>query len=467
MYLGIDKHDSNCVAAIDSNGVSVTYGELCQYVKKLKSFLTERSVVFLLCENSVGALCAYLACIESKAIPLILSSKIDKQILEELIIKYKPRYLWVEEERSYNVTFKVINVFLGYKLLQTSNSIYDVHKDLALLLSTSGSTGSPKLVRHNYNNLIKSAQNVAKFFEITKSDRALADLPIFYTMGHSVICSHLYAGATVLLTSLSMLSKEFWKFFVKYKVTTFTGVPYSYEILKRLDFTSKTWPCLKVLTQGGGKLNDKLYIEFAEYAQRNNIKFIPTFGQTECTARMAYLPYQYALTKIGSIGNAIPEGKLSLIGDDGNKIEKCNVQGELVYEGPNVTMGYAENIEDLIKGDEWKGKTFTGDIARFDADNCYYIVGRKKRFLKLYGLRVSLDQCEKIIKNEYGIECVCAGNDKKMLIFIENDIDKNSIKRLLSIKTGIVVTAFEVVLLPILPRNEYGKIKYKELEQRS
>ena len=466
MYLELDKHNQYQVAAIDSDGCSITYKKLCENIKRAGNILLPRSIVFLLCENSVGAVNAYLSCIENKVVPLILSVKTDKLLLKNLMEIYKPAYLWLPSKIGSKFSGDVLLECYGYSLIKTQNKIYPIFEDLAMLLSTSGSTGSPKLVRHSYKNLISNAKNVAKFFEINSSDRPLVDLPIFYTMGHSVICSHLYAGATLFLTSLSLLDKKFWDFFEQNRITTFTGVPYSYEILKRLKFTEKKWPFLKILTQGGGKLRENLYIEFAEYALKNNIKFIPTFGQTECTARMAYLSPDKALKKISSIGNAIPEGKMFLFDSDEKIITDNNIEGELGYKGPNVTLGYAENIEDLRKGDEWNGKILTGDIAIRDDDDCYYIIGRKKRFLKLFGYRVSLDQCEKLIKNEFNIECVCVGDDAVMLVYVEEDIDLNMIKRYLSEKTGIVITAFKVIKIPNIPRNEYGKIEYSKLNER-
>lgn len=471
MYLNIDKHSKNSLAAIDSDGNQVSYGELCNIVISYKRILQNRSVVFLLCENSVGALCAYMACIENRCVPLIISSKIDRDLLNSLISIYMPTYLWMPCRLDLNVDIqcecKLIDSNYGYDLFQTGYKQYKIYKELALLLSTSGSTGSPKLVRHSYYNLDASAKNVAKFFKISSTDRALADLPMFYTMGHSVITSHLYAGATLLLTSLSILSKEFWEFFSENNITTFTGVPYSYQLLQRLKFTHKKWPSLKILTQGGGKMSEKLYREFSEYAAKNNILFIPTFGQTECTARMAYLNPSKSLYKVGCIGNAIPEGRLFLVDVNGEKIYNQDIEGELGYSGPNVTLGYAQRKEDLLKGDEWKGSILTGDIAICDSDGDYYIVGRKKRFLKLYGYRVSLDQCEKLIKNEFNIDCVCVGNDERMIIYLENNQFLKDVAKFLSKKTGIVVTAFKVVLLDCIPRNEYGKIIYKDLEKRS
>ena len=142
------------------------------------------------------------------------------------------------------------------------------------------------------------------------------------------------------------------------------------------------------------------------------------------------------------------------------------MEGELRYEGPNVTMGYGTCVEDLAKGDEFCGVYETGDLAKKDADGYFYIVGRKKRFLKLFGLRVSLDQSEKIISENFGgIECACTGDDNQMLIYITQEDKKDEVKQLISEKTGLMAKFFDVRVIEAIPRFESGKINYKALGQ--
>jgi acyl-CoA synthetase (AMP-forming)/AMP-acid ligase II len=207
-----------------------------------------------------------------------------------------------------------------------------------------------------------------------------------------------------------------------------------------------------------------LFEAFANYAEEKGKRFFATFGTTETSARLAFLPPECATTHIGSIGRAIPEGKLILVDDNGQEITEADVEGELRYEGPNVTMGYGTCIENLKKGDEFCGVYETGDIAKMDADGFFYIVGRKKRFLKLYGLRVSLDQSEKIISEHFGIDCACTGDDTKMRIYITKPELKDEVKLLISDKTGLKSTSFEVIQRESIPRFESGKINYRALD---
>ncbi|MGN0394750.1 MAG: AMP-binding protein, partial [Coprococcus sp.] len=278
--------------------------------------------------------------------------------------------------------------------------------------------------------------------------------------------SHVLAGATVLLTTSTIVSKEFWDFMKTNKATSFGGVPYTYEMLKRVRFFKMDLPDLRYMTQAGGKLAPELHKEFAEYAMNKNKKFIVMYGQTEATARMAYLPADKALAKYGSMGIAIPGGRFDLVDVNGNIITEPDIVGELVYEGDNVTLGYAECGEDLIKPDERHGRLETGDMAKMDADGFFFIVGRKKRFLKLFGNRINLDEIDRIIKKEYpDVDCASSGTDEMMNIYITDAAYTDKVAALIEERTHINNRAFQVLVIDKIPRNEAGKTLYKELPQ--
>ena len=223
-------------------------------------------------------------------------------------------------------------------------------------------------------------------------------------------------------------------------------------------------PHLTTLSEGGGKLTDVMFTNVAEYCRGAGKRFVASFGTTETSARMAMLESEMALEKQGSIGKAIPEGELVLFDAEGNEIAEVEAEGELGYRGPNVTMGYAQKIEDLAQGDVFGGLYRTGDVARRDADGYYYIVGRMSRFLKMLGYRVSLDQCENLIRDKFKMDCACGGTDAKMKIFILNDELSKEVKQFISEKTGIYSSMFEIIAVNEIPRNATGKILYKQLE---
>lgn len=463
MLFDIDKKPVSAVAAIDDSGGQLTYGELVEFCNLLTTSLPKRELVFCLCENKVGSLAGFMALYDNKDVCLLINAAIDLGLLDNLRETYHPSYYWMPESKGDNYCFESVLHYKDYVLCKTSEKAPEMHPKLSLLMTTSGTTGSPKLVRHKYGNVESNAKNVAKAFGWTPYERGIIDLPMQYTMGLNVICSHLYVGATVLLIAANLMNPKYWKFVKEQKGTNFTGVPFSYEILNRLRFFRMDLPYLTTLAEGGGKMSDTLFVAFANYAEENGKRFFATFGTTETTARLAYLSPEKAIHKCGSIGKAIPEGNLYLVDEDGNPIYEPNTEGELVYEGPNVTMGYAMCIEDLTNDDEFCGVYHTGDIAKMDVDGCLYIVGRMKRFLKLFGLRVSLDQSERIISDHFGIECACTGDDLKMKIYISKAELKEEVKKFISQKTGLLSNLFEVNCIEAIPRFESGKINYKRL----
>jgi len=463
VFLDIDEREKNAIAGVDSDGAFITYGELSSFARDFE--VAPRTIVFCLCENDIGALAGFFALIENKAVPLLLSEKMNSDMLTHLLDIYTPAYIWCRISIADYFDYSCVSEAYGYKLLKTNNDPYPLYDDLAMLLTTSGSTGSPKLVRHSYKNISENPKNVARFFQITSDCRAMADLPIHYTMGLSVICSHISAGAQVLLTSISLVDAAYWDFFKEYKPTTFTGVPYSYEVLNKLRFTRNEHPELRIITQGGGKLSEELYLTFANYALETGKKFIPTFGMTECTARMAGLPPELALEKVCAIGCAIPGGRLFLVDDSGSEVVQNEATGEMGFEGPGVTLGYAQCRDDLQMGDERNGRILTGDLAKRDSSGVYFIVGRKSRFLKLLGYRVNLDECEKLIRSEFSSECACTGDDENMIIYVEEQGIADEVSVFLSKKTGIGKPAFTVKEVSALPRSPAGKVLYSELSK--
>ena len=462
MILDLQNIDPQSIAAIDSNGDELTYADISLLSQQISTNIPKRALCFLLVENNIGGIAWTMGMLESsKLVPLILNVKTEGSLYQQLLDTYKPSYICAPNNVTQQGEF--IDSQFGYQLRKVSDNHCVLHPELSHLLPTSGSTGSPKLVRHKYENIEAAGLNISNFFELKETDRPLMVLPLYYTMGLSMVFSHLRVGATILITGLSMTDINFWKFFKEQQATSFTGVPYSFQILNLMRFFRMDLPHLELLTQGGGKMPTDLNIKFAEYCRDKGKRWIATYGQSECTARMAYLPAKWALDKVGSIGIAVPNGELSLIDTDGQLITTPHTECEMCYRGKNVTMGYAREQADLALGDERNGYIRTGDLAYFDEDGCYYIVGRMGRFLKLFGMRVGLDECEQIIQTGYGIECACVGTDEKMIVYITNADKQNNVKDILVQKTHIVATSFEVRIIADIPKNEAGKKLYSKL----
>jgi acyl-coenzyme A synthetase/AMP-(fatty) acid ligase len=451
------------IAVKTDKGEELSYVQLYDEINFFSDYVSKGSLVFCLCENVLGCVIGYLSFIIHKVPVVMLDGNKTSDIIFELIDRYQPNYIWVSDERKDIIGIhKVLYKRYGFSLVVLDCNKRCVNSELALLLTTSGSTGSPKLVRLSYENIQANAESIAAYLQLSADERPITSLPMHYSYGLSVINSHFISGATILLTDKSIAQKEFWDFAREQRATSMAGVPYTYEMLKRLRFFRMSLPDMKVLTQAGGKLSSNLVKEYLDNAKLSDKKFVVMYGQTEATARMSYLPFESASDKAGSIGIAIPGGTFGLIDDSGCEITESDKDGELIYSGKNVSLGYADCKEDLIKGDENNGKLYTGDIARRDADGFYYITGRKKRFIKVYGNRVSLDAAEQIVK-VVTASCACVGIDDKMLIYITDSTKSDQIRNLLSEKTGLNSRAFEVRVIEEIPKNTSGKVLYSNL----
>ncbi len=440
------------------------YRELGACVEQMRLVLEPRTLVCCLANNSIGSIAGYLALMEAKAVPMLLDADIDPALLQGLISHYEPRYLWKPKGFLPAGLDKAVALFtLGdYELVTYASPVVPLHPDLGLLLSTSGSTGSPKLVRLSYRNVWANAASIADCLGLTCDERPITTLPAHYSYGLSVINSHVHVGATILVTNKSVMQREFWTFAKSARASSIAGVPYTYEMLRRLRFFSMELPDLRTMTQAGGKFARDRIDEFVKFAKKQQKVFVVMYGQTEATARMSYLPFDKAEEKLGSVGVAIPGGEFFLLDDAGQPIVEAGVTGNLFYRGPNVSMGYAECAQDLSLGDVRRGVLDTGDLASRDEDGFYFLQGRTSRFVKVFGNRIGLDEVESLAK-QVTPDCACTGVDDLISVFVTEEGLREPMRAFLADKTGLNRRAFEVWLLQSIPKNSSGKIQYGSL----
>lgn len=463
----LDRYKDN-IAVISDKGEKLSYHELDCESRKFNLAIPKTGLLFCLCENRIGSLVGYVSCLDNHIPIVLLDGSKDYSVIKNLVDLYQPEYIWAATGKLSDVGGETIYSYASFSLQRMH---YDeefekpeINPELALCLTTSGSTGSPKFVRLSEKNVLSNAESIAEYLQIDENERPVTTLPSYYSYGVSVINSHLIKGATILLTEGTVAQREFWSFMKDNNATSIAGVPYTYEMLKMLRFFRMDLPHLKTMTQAGGKLNKDIAKEYIEFAHSKGKRFFVMYGQTEATARMSYLPFDKALEKYASIGVAIPRGEFSLIDVSGKQIAESDVDGELVYKGPNVSLGYAECRADLAKGDENHGELHTGDVARRDSDGFYYITGRLKRFVKVWGNRCNLDAVEQIVK-AITTNCACVGVDDKITVFVtENGLDEHIVK-LLTEKTGLNSKAFEVRTIDNILKSSSGKILYADLQK--
>jgi acyl-CoA synthetase (AMP-forming)/AMP-acid ligase II len=434
--------------ALVTADAELSYRDLAARVAKTAARLGgQRRLVLLVGGNTIDSVIVYLAALASGH-PLLLAPGDQPVTIDALIAAYDP-----------DIVVRVHGVGERPRVgIEERRAIaaHDLHPDLALLLSTSGSTGAAKLVRLSHDNLQANATSIATYLAIGGGDRAATTLRMHYCYGLSVINSHLLRGASLLLTGHSVADPGFWELFRECRGTTFAGVPYTFDLLDRVGFDQMRLPHLRYVTQAGGRLAPDRVRRYAAAGRRAGWDLVVMYGQTEATARMAYLPAELAATHPYCIGIPIPGGSFRL---DPLPDWPDPDTGELVYTGPNVMLGYAHAPADLGLG-RTVHELRTGDIARRTRAGLYEIVGRQARFAKLFGLRIDLQQVEAALER-HGLTACCVDSDNQLVVAVAGaGGDAAGLRRLAARACGLPPHAVRVCFLAELPRLANGKPDY-------
>jgi acyl-CoA synthetase (AMP-forming)/AMP-acid ligase II len=433
-------------AVITPDGAELSYAQLASRVADTAARLGRgRRLVQVAAVNEVEPLVTYLAA-TAAGHPVLLSAPGEAAGgADTLLATYDPDVVLDREPTG------------AWRLTERRpGSAHRPHPELAALLSTSGSTGSPKLVRLSARNLQSNAEAIADYLDIRATDRASAALPMHYCYGLSVINSNLCRGAALLLTGDSVVEPRFWTMFGEHGGTSLHGVPYTFDLLERIGFDAMDLPSLRYVTQAGGALAPHRVRQFAELGRRRGWRFFVMYGQTEATARMAYLPPELAATRPAAVGVPISGGSFEILPSE------VPGQGELVYRGPNVMLGYAECAADLALG-RTVDALRTGDIARRADDGLYEMVGRTARFVKLFGLRIDLRRAERVLA-AHGHSVACTGTDDALVVAAES-ADEPTVTSAVRRHLGLPASHVRVVAVDTLPRLGTGKIDYPAIRR--
>lgn len=452
---------------LEGGGIKCSYYDVQCEVNRMQIALQARSLVLCLCENSVESLLGYVALLVNGQVPLLLEADQTPAAVQALIAAYRPTYVWLAEIRGRELGCTIpVYRFGHYALYRIAFEEGPplIHERLQLLLTTSGSTGSSKLVRLSRDNLLANAAAISSYLNIRSDDVAVTTLPFSYSFGLSIVHTHLLSGASIQVTTLTPLSRDFWTLVQQNKVTSLSGVPYTYEMLRRIKFERFELHAIRYLSQAGGKMSEEGLAYLQKLSYEKGLRCFVMYGQTEATARMAYLPAELFRQKLGSIGTAVPGGRLELVESSGRLISAPDVRGELVYYGPNVGLGYANGAGDLARGDDWGGRLATGDLAYRDGDGFYYITGRLNRFVKIFGKRVALDEVESLLQSTYAnCEFVCHGREDCLRINYKGVIEHGALLAFVSKQLGLHRSSISCESIAVVPRLSNGKINYSAL----
>lgn len=428
-----------------------------------------KTLFFLVSRNDVFSVVAYVGALDGGHAVALLDGQASVKSIADVVAAYRPAWIagtiGLGDQLAANaVPVLSIEVLDGGEIVGTAYpATVGLHPDLAVLLATSGTTGSRKFVRLSARNIESNARSIANNLGLTTDERPITSLPLHYSFGLSVLNSHLYAGATVVATADSVLEPSFWTTFREQECTSLAGVPFTFQMLERIGFRSMDLPSLRTLQQAGGALDRNLADLYSRHMAQRGGRLFVMYGQTEATARIAYVPPDRMPAKLGSAGIAIEGGVLRI--DTAHDDRGSQTTGEVIYEGPNVMMGYASNGEDLARGDELNGVLPTGDIGYLDEEGFLFLVGRSKRIAKIFGLRLNLDEVEAILRQN-GPAAVVARSDV-IWGFCEFGTDESLavLAQLMAREFKIHHSSLRLTRVDAIPALSSGKVDYRQIEQ--
>ena len=457
MFL-IEKIPLDKVALISETGERVTYSELEDLSDKIKHiFSHEKCLVVVLCDYTIETLKIYYALLSCKAASLLLGDKTNISFILNIVKEYRPKYLWIKSSfLQYFNDFDIIFSEGEHLLIKSHYELFPINPELAVLLSTSGSTGNPKFVKLGFKNIYSNTLSVVETLGITPESRLITTLPMNYSYGLTLVNMQLFVGGTILITKKSIIDNEFWQFYMKEKPNVFAGVPQTYEHLDKLGFFAAKQPHLQHLTLAGGRVDFDIQQKLSKGQEENNYKVHIMYGQTEASI-ISELPPNLISEKYGSVGLPIKNTKVSL--------KDNHPHGELVVQSDSIFMGYALGYKELSLPNQINYIQYTGDTACLDEDNCIYLKGRITRYCKLAGIRVNLDDVEMLIKKHFkDIDVACVDVENAMPVFYTGNYTEEEIKMFVSESINIYKGMICPVQVSEILRNERGKIQYHELK---
>ena len=451
-WLGLDRFSSS--PALIDDGVVWSYARLDDVTRHYADAFASsaKKVVILQLERTVSGIACYFGLLRAGHAVAICGNMVDA----EFVAAYRPDIILLPERAGLPklgagyVEMPPVGDFLRFESTFVEQAA--PHADLTLLLSTSGSLGKPKLVRHSDRAVAVAAEQVREGLQIRADERAITALPFTHVYGLSVLHAQLSSGGALVLTRASVMDRRFWETFRRNAVTSMSGVPWIYQRIMDAGLEHIDIPSLRRLDQSGGRLAARIAAWLSSAFPPERVATFNMYGQTEAGGRISILPSYMARHKPNSVGVAVVDGCLA-----------CTAEGEIVYHGPNVMMGYATNRVDLAGGDSSNGRLNTGDLGRIDSDGCLYITGRNNRLSKVLGYRVSLDDVEDFFEDLLQVAAV--SDDETIALHCEGAISETVVARTAALAERLCLPRhlLRLVQSKRLPRSASGKILYRKL----
>lgn len=453
------RQSQSAIALIDATAnVEWTYAALYEQVHTIASRLRlpSRALVLLFPKIDTDGIILYLAALEAGHAAFLSSLGVRQPEAAELVSTYRPEII-IAPERDASGLFGA-----DYAHLENMGSYHvlcrkrcdDVppHRDLALLLSTSASSGKSKTVRLSTTGIAAAALQVRTALHLHGSLRTLVSLPFSYVYGLSVIHSALCAGAALVVNAGSAADPAYWGRVNDAGVTTIPAVSETFQLMQRLGITARSLPRLQQLSHSGSALRSALFQWIHRHFCESGVRLYLMYGQTEAGGRISVLDPEALAARPGSVGKAMEGSEISI-----------SEAGEICYRGPGVMMGYATARADLALGDLQRGVLSTGDIGHLDDSGYLYITGRVSRYAKIFGRRIHLDEVEEYLAAD-GLHVAVIDSADLLIVFVETPpVSWPSPILRLAAKCRVPPQNIRIIAVDALPRTSRGKICYASL----
>ncbi len=443
----------------------IFYKDFFEKEKEFKKEFNSKKLVLIICENKIEVFYYYIIMHFLKASIMLIDFKMQNFEIKEILKKYEPDFLVCNLKRKKNlkINFKLFDQFKNYYIFKnTIKKKTKINNKISILIPTSGSMGTPKFVILSYENIRDNTKKICNYLNISEKNITVTSMPLSYSYMLSIINSHISSGSSIFVTNKSIITREFWIDFKKYKISSFDGVPYAYKIIDRLGVNNLFNGNVRYLTQAGGELDIKIKKKLIIKCNKKKIKFYCMYGQTEASPRISYLEPRLAIKKLGSIGKPLIDYKIMLLGKKNKFIVKSNEIGKLILFGKNVFLGYAKSRKDLVKIFKPNYKLNTEDYGYKDKDGFFYLTSRSGKIAKIFGFRIDISQLEYKMKKA-GFIIYCKEKSGYLKISYEKKYKKNLLIKKLSNFTNIDQSGFITNYVSKLPLNNNQKIDRNRL----